>query len=44
MPGKVLDEITYFFAKFNGCTAETSERTSNFIPYIMMDVITYTRW
>ena len=41
---KVLDEITYPFPNFNGCTVEVWERINNFIPHIMMDVITYPCW
>ena len=38
------DEITYPFLKFNGATIEASEWISNFIPHIIMDVITYPWW
>ena len=41
MPIKVWDEITYPFLNFNGCTVEVYEWISNFIPYFIMDVITY---
>ena len=41
MPSKVWGEITYHFPNFNGCTAEVWEWMSNFIPHILMDVITY---
>ena len=41
MPSKVWDEITDPFPNFNGCTIEVWEWISNFIPHIMMDVITY---
>ena len=40
-PSKVWDEITYPFPTFNGCAVEVWERTSNFIPQFIMDVITY---
>ena len=40
MPCKVLDEITYPFPNFNGCTVEVWELISNFIPHFIMDVIT----
>ena len=40
----VRHEITYPFANFNGCIVEVWERTSNFIPYFIMDVITYSCW
>ena len=38
---KEWDEITYPFLNFNGATVEVYEWISNFIPYIIMDVITY---
>ena len=41
MTGKVWDENTYRFPNFNGCTVEVWETISNFIPHIIMDVITY---
>ena len=41
MPGNVWDEITYPFLNFNGGTVEVYEWISNFIPHIIMDVITY---
>ena len=44
MPGKVWDKITYPFLNFNGCTIEVKEWISNFIPYIIMGVITYPCW
>ena len=40
MSGKVWDEITYPFPNYNSATVEVSEWISNFIPYIIMDVIT----
>ena len=42
MPGKVRDEITYPFPNFNGGTVEIKEW--NFIPQIIMSVITYPCW
>ena len=44
MPSKVWDELlmmSYRSPSFNGATAEVWECMSNFIPYIMMDVIIY---
>ena len=41
MPSKVWDEITYTFLNFNGATVDVYECVSNFIPYFIMDVITY---
>ena len=41
---KVCDEITYPFPNFNSCTIDVWEHVSNFIPYFMMDVITYPLW
>ena len=41
MPGKLCDEITSSFLNFNGYTVEFREWISNFIPYFIMDVITY---
>ena len=43
-PSKVWDEVTYSFQNFNGCTVEVWEWLSNFIPYFIMDVITYPCW
>ena len=43
MLSKEWDEITYPFLNFNGFTIEVLERRSNFIPYNIMDVITYTQ-
>ena len=40
MPSKVLDEVTYPFPNFNGYTIEVWEWTSNFIPHIIMVVLT----
>ena len=39
MPSKMWIVITYPFPNFNGCTSEVWEWISNFIPYIMVDVI-----
>ena len=33
--------IPYLFPNFNGCTVEVREWISNFIPYFLMNVITY---
>ena len=44
MPSKVGDEMTYPFPNFNGAAVEGWESISNFIPHIMMDVITYPSW
>ena len=41
MPSKVWDEITYPFPNFNGATGELWKLVSNFISYLIMDVITY---
>ena len=41
MSSKVCDGITYSFLNFNGATVEVKEWISNFIPHIIMDVITY---
>ena len=40
MPIMVWNEITYPFSNFNGGTVEVWEWISNFIPHIIMDVIT----
>ena len=40
MPRKVWDEITCPFPNFNSSTVEVWEWISNFIPHIIMDVIT----
>ena len=37
-------EITYPFLNFNGCTVEVLEWISNFTPYFILDVITYSCW
>ena len=44
MPGKTWDEITYPFPNFSGCTVEVWEWISKFIPYFIMDIITYPCW
>ena len=44
MLSKVWDGITYAFLNFNSCTTEVKEWTSNFIPHMMMDVVTYPCW
>ena len=41
MPSKVRNEITDSFPNINGCTVEVWEWMNNFIPHILMDVITY---
>ena len=41
MPSVVWNEIIYPFSNINGCTVEVWEWISNFIPPVMMDVITY---
>ena len=44
MPSKVWDEIIYPFPNFNGAAVEVWEWISNFIPYLIIDVITYPYW
>ena len=44
MLSKVWDEITYPFPSYNSTTMEFGEWTSNFISYIIMDVITCPCW
>ena len=44
MLSKVWDEITYPFPNFNGCTVEVWEWIINFMPHIIMYVITYPCW
>ena len=44
MSNEVWDKNTYPFPNFNGATAKVLEGISNFIPYFMMDVITYPYW
>ena len=41
MLSKVWDKITYPFLNFNGYTVEVCDWICNFIPHIIMDVITY---
>ena len=41
MPCKVWDQITYPFPNFNGSTVEVWEWINNFIPHIIIHVITY---
>ena len=41
---KIWDEITYPFPNCNGCTVEILELISNFIPHLIMDMITYPCW
>ena len=42
MPSKVWDEITCPFPNFSGTAVEVWEWRSNFIPHLVMDVITYS--
>ena len=44
MSNKAWDEITYPFPNFNGCTVDGWEWISNFIPHLIMDVVTYPCW
>ena len=44
MPSEIWDEITYTFPNFNVVTIELWEWISNFIPYLMIDAITYPYW
>ena len=41
MPSKEWAEITHPFLNFNGASVEVKEWISNFIPHLIMDVITY---
>ena len=41
MASKMWDDITYPFSNFNGATVV--ERIDYFIPYFIMDVISYYR-
>ena len=41
---KVLVEIIYPFPNFNGYTVEVLELNSNFIPQLIINVITYPYW
>ena len=36
----IMDEITYIFSNFTGCTVEVWEGIINFIPHFIMGVIT----
>ena len=40
----VCDENTYPFPNYNGCTIEVCLWLRNFIPYFIMDAITYPCW
>ena len=42
MTSKVYDEITYPFPYLNDSTVELCEEIINFIPHLMMDVVTYS--
>ena len=44
MPSKALDEITYPFLEFNGCTVEVQEWKGNITKHFIMGVIIYPRW
>ena len=44
MHRKVWDEITDPFPNFNDCAVEVWEWISDFIPHIIMTVITYPCW
>ena len=44
MPSKVCGEITYPFPNFNGATVKIWEGISNFLPYFIINVITYPYW
>ena len=44
MPSKVWGGITYPFLNFNGEAVEVYGWISSFIPYFIMDVITYSCW
>ena len=39
-----MDEITYPFLNFNGCTVKVLDWISNFIPHFTMDVLSYPYW
>ena len=41
MTSEMWNEITYPFPNFNRCTVEVWEQITNFIPCIIMDVITF---
>ena len=44
MASKVWDEITYPFSNFNSAIVDVCESISNFIPYLIMDVIIMEIW
>ena len=44
MPTKVWNKITYPFQDFNDATVEVWKWIRNFIPHLIMDVITYPCW
>ena len=44
MACNVWDENTYPFPNFDWCTVETWEWWCNYIPHLLIDVITYTCW
>ena len=44
LPSKMWDQITYQFPHLNDCTIEVWEWISNFIPHLIMDVVTYPCW
>ena len=44
MPSEVWGESKYPFKNFNGATVEVWEWITNFIPHILMDVISYPWW
>ena len=43
-PVKCVMKLLIHSQNFNGCTVEVREWASNFIPYFIMDVITYPCW
>ena len=42
VPSKLWDEITYPFLNCNSCAVEVFEWINNFIPHIVINVITYS--
>ena len=44
MPSKVGEEITYLYPNFNSSTIKVKEWINDFIPHVIMDVITYPFW
>ena len=42
MPSKMWNEIIYSFPNFSGATVEVWELRTDFIPHIIMDVISDT--